>query len=75
LKEAMKGDILPRRSFSGVALTGMTIMIFILFFLARESPFRSSGGRAVGHPCRKEWYPTYEPPEFGISPWSPARFR
>lgn len=64
----MKGDVLPRRIISGVAMTGMTIMIFILFFLAKESlPLlrEVSLGKIL---AGGEWYPTYEPPEFGMLP-------
>lgn len=64
----MKGDILPRRVISGFAMTGMTIMIFILFFLAKESlPLlrEASLGKIL---AGAEWYPTYDPPEFGMLP-------
>ncbi len=64
----MKGDILPRRIISGVALTGMTIMIFILFFLARESLPLLREATLPDILAGKEWYPTYEPPEFGMLP-------
>lgn len=64
----MKGDILPRRIISGVALTGMTIMIFILFFLARESLPLLREAALSDILAGKEWYPTYEPPEFGMLP-------
>ena len=64
----MKGDILPRRIISGVALTGMTIMIFILFFLARESLPLLREAALPDILAGKEWYPTYEPPEFGMLP-------
>ena len=64
----MKGDILPRRIISGVALTGMTIMIFILFFLARESLPLLRAATLPDILAGKEWYPTYEPPEFGMLP-------
>ena len=68
LKEAMRGDILPRRVISGVALTGMTIMIFILFFLARESLPILRETSILKLLAGKDWYPTYEPPEFGMLP-------
>jgi phosphate transport system permease protein len=64
----MRGDILPRRVISGVALTGMTIMIFILFFLARESLPILRETSILKLLAGKEWYPTYEPPEFGMLP-------
>jgi phosphate transport system permease protein len=64
----MRGDILPRRIISGVALTGMTIMIFILFFLARESLPILRETSILELLAGKEWYPTYEPPEFGMLP-------
>lgn len=64
----MKGDILPRRIISGVALTGMTIMIFILFFLAKESLPLLREARLSDILAGREWYPTYEPPEFGMLP-------
>ena len=64
----MKGDILPRRIISGVALTGMTIMILILFFLARESLPLLREATLSDILAGREWYPTYEPPEFGMLP-------
>jgi phosphate ABC transporter, permease protein PstC len=68
LKEAMKGDILPRRVISGVAMTGMTIMIFILFFLAKESLPILRETTLLKILAGPEWYPTYDPPEFGMLP-------
>ena len=64
----MKGDILPRRIISGVAMTGMTIMIFILFFLAKESLPLLREASLAKILSGGEWYPTYEPPEFGMLP-------
>jgi phosphate transport system permease protein len=64
----MKGDVLPRRIISGVALTGLTIMIFILFFLAKESFPVLREASLSNILAGNEWYPTYEPPEFGMLP-------
>jgi phosphate transport system permease protein len=46
----------------------MTIMIFILFFLARESLPILRETSILKLLAGKEWYPTYEPPEFGMLP-------
>ncbi|NLI95623.1 MAG: ABC transporter permease subunit, partial [Synergistaceae bacterium] len=68
MKEAMKGDIFPRRVISLVAMTGITIMVFILFFLVRES-FPILRETTLLHILTgKEWYPTYDPPAFGMLP-------
>ena len=65
---AMRGDRGPQVLIAVLASSGMAIMLFILFFLLREGiPLLRSvslldvlGGRF--------WYPTYEPPEFGMLP-------
>ncbi len=67
MQSALKGDRAPRITISIVASMGVAIMIFILFFLVKESiPFllRTSVSDLFG----LYWYPTYDPAEFGMLP-------
>ncbi len=64
----MKGDVLPRNVISGIATIGLAIMIFILFFLAKESLPILRHASLIQLFTGREWYPTYDPPEFGMLP-------
>lgn len=64
----LKGDRTPRIVITAVACSGLAVMLFILYFLIRESiPIlaeTSLGDILAG----QGWYPTSEPPEFGMFP-------
>ncbi|HOO63920.1 MAG TPA: phosphate ABC transporter permease subunit PstC [Synergistaceae bacterium] len=64
----MKGDRLPELLITLLASSGVAIILFILFFLLREGlPLlreASLGEVLLGN----YWYPTSEPPEFGMLP-------
>lgn len=64
----LKGDRTPRIVITIVACSGLAVMLFILYFLLRESvPIlteASLGDILAG----KGWYPTSDPPEFGMFP-------
>ncbi|EFQ24653.1 phosphate ABC transporter membrane protein 1, PhoT family [Aminomonas paucivorans DSM 12260] len=68
MNDTMKGDRLPRILISLVAAAGILIMIFILFFLVRES-FPILREATLGEILLGSlWYPTMEPPKFGMFP-------
>lgn len=68
MKDLKATDFIAKITISTIAMIGIFILIFILFFLAKE-----------GIPILKSttlkdllfglyWYPTYSPPEFGMLP-------
>ena len=68
MNDTMRGDRLPRILISLVAAAGILIMIFILFFLVRES-FPILREATLGEILLGSlWYPTMEPPKFGMFP-------
>lgn len=68
MNDTMRGDRLPRTLISLVAAAGILIMIFILFFLVRES-FPILREATLGEILLGSlWYPTMEPPKFGMFP-------
>ena len=68
MNDTMRGDSLPRTLISLVAAAGILIMIFILFFLVRES-FPILREATLGEILLGSlWYPTMEPPKFGMFP-------
>ena len=68
MNDTLRGDRLPRNLISLVAAAGILIMIFILFFLVRES-FPLLREATLGEVlCGQLWYPTMEPPKFGMFP-------
>ncbi|WP_034264188.1 phosphate ABC transporter permease subunit PstC [Aminiphilus circumscriptus] len=66
--DTLRGDRIPKRVITVLASTGMAIMLFILYFLLREGlpvlRHASLGELLLG----SYWYPTYDPPEFGMFP-------
>ena len=68
MNDTLRGDRLPRNLISLVAAAGILIMIFILFFLVRES-FPILREATLGEILLGSlWYPTMEPPKFGMFP-------
>ena len=68
MNDTLRGDRLPRNLISLVAAAGILIMIFILFFLVRES-FPLLREATLGEVLFGQlWYPTMEPPKFGMFP-------
>lgn len=68
MNDTLRGDRLPRNLISLVAAAGILIMIFILFFLVRES-FPLLREATLGEILFGQlWYPTMEPPKFGMFP-------
>ncbi len=65
---AMRGDRVPQAAITIVAAVGLLILIFILVFLVRESipilKITSLKDLLFGI----YWYPTYNPPDFGMLP-------
>ncbi len=65
---AMRGDRVPQAAITIVAAVGLLILIFILVFLVRESipilKIASLKDLLFGI----YWYPTYNPPDFGMLP-------
>jgi phosphate transport system permease protein len=64
----MRGDTLPKALIAAVAAVGIFVMIFILFFLIRESaPILKSA--SLGEILLGQlWYPTMDEPKFGMFP-------
>lgn len=64
----MRGDRVPQAAITIVAAVGLLILIFILVFLVRESipilKIASLKDLLFGI----YWYPTYNPPDFGMLP-------
>jgi phosphate transport system permease protein len=64
----MRGDRVPQAAITIVAAVGLLILIFILVFLVRESipilKITSLKDLLFGI----YWYPTYNPPDFGMLP-------
>ena len=70
-----RGDLTVRRIFLGLALVSLVIMALIMLFLFREGIglFWHTDPEQITVPIKNflfghEWYPTYEPPDFGIFP-------
>ena len=65
---AMRGDRGPQVLIAVLASSGMAIMLFILFFLLREGIPLLRSASLLDVLGGRFWYPTYEPPEFGMLP-------
>jgi phosphate transport system permease protein len=67
-QSALKADRLPRALIAAVATSGLAIMLFILFFLLKES-LPALRETTLGELMTGAfWYPTAEPAEFGLLP-------
>lgn len=64
----LKGDRTPKIMITTVACSGLAVMLFILFFLIRESLPILAETSLTALLTGKGWYPAYEPPEFGMLP-------
>ncbi len=64
----LKGDRTPKIVITTVACSGLAVMLFILFFLIRESMPILVQVPLIELLAGQGWYPTYEPPEFGMFP-------
>lgn len=67
-REEMKNDKIPAAIIQTISSLGILVMVFILFFLIREGlPVLSETtlGDLLGG---RYWYPTEEPPVFGMLP-------
>ncbi|MEN2996101.1 MAG: phosphate ABC transporter permease subunit PstC [Acetomicrobium sp.] len=68
MRDIKQRDLIARIIISGIAMVGIFILIFILFFLIKE------GIPVLKSTSLKEllfglyWYPTYSPPDFGMLP-------
>lgn len=65
---AMRGDRAPQLVIAVLASSGMAIMLFILFFLLREGIPLLRSASLLDVLGGRFWYPTYDPPEFGMLP-------
>ncbi|GAB6280121.1 MAG: phosphate ABC transporter permease subunit PstC [Thermovirga sp.] len=63
-----KEDRIPRIVIMAVASVGVTIMLFILFSLIRDSIPILTHVTLSDLLLGTQWYPTYDPPEFGMLP-------
>ncbi|QTX32304.1 phosphate ABC transporter permease subunit PstC [Aminithiophilus ramosus] len=65
-RSALKADRLPKALIAVVATSGLAVMLFILYFLFRES-LPALRETTLGALLSGEfWYPTAEPAEFGL---------
>lgn len=64
----LKGDRTPRIVITIVACSGLAVMLFILYFLLKESVPILAEASLVDILAGQGWYPTSEPPEFGMFP-------
>ena len=68
MRTSLKEDRIPRIAVMTVASLGVTIMLFILFSLIRDSIPILTHVTLSDLLLGTEWYPTYDPPEFGMLP-------
>ncbi len=65
---AMKGDRLPEAVITLLASSGVAIILFILFFLLKEGLPLLREASLKDVLLGNYWYPTADPPEFGMFP-------
>ena len=65
---AMKGDRAPEIVITILASSGVAIILFILFFLLKEGLPLLRGASLKDVLFGNYWYPTADPPEFGMFP-------
>jgi len=64
----LRGDKTPQRAIQAVSIIGVAIMLFILFFLVAESAPILKEVSVFHLLFGMEWYPTYDPPDYGMFP-------
>jgi len=64
----LRGDKAPQRIIQTVSIIGVAIMLFILFFLVKESVPILKEVSIFQLLFGMEWYPTYDPPDYGMFP-------
>ena len=66
METTLRGDRFPKLAITIVASIGLAVMLFILFFLVRESYPILLETSLTELFFSTQWYPTYDPPEFGM---------
>jgi phosphate transport system permease protein len=68
LRTSLKEDRIPRITVMTIASLGVAIMLFILYSLVRDSIPILAHVTLSDLLFGTHWYPTYDPPEFGMLP-------
>lgn len=66
METTLRGDRTPRLVITVIASIGVAVMLFILFFLVKESYPILLETSIADLFFSSHWYPTYDPPEFGM---------
>ena len=68
MRTSLKEDRIPRIAVMTIASLGVAIMLFILYSLVRDSIPILAHVTLSDLLFGTHWYPTYDPPEFGMLP-------
>ena len=68
MRTSLKEDRIPRIAVMTIASLGVAIMLFILYSLVRDSIPLLAHVTLSDLLFGTHWYPTYDPPEFGMLP-------